>query len=1812
MQPAAILNVLVNAQTGKASTELRRFDRQVRSTGSSTKRAMANVDRMNPALAQLGSSANRASRSMRRLVPELNFATRVPVYKIAGIAAAIQAVIPPVVALTSALAPLTGLLAALPGLASAAAQGIGTLALGFKGIGDAVGAALDAQKTAVKDTASALKSNRAAAENVRSAVRAVGDAERSLADSQRDARDAQQDLSAARRDAARELVDMRLAVSGAALSEKEARLELTRAIQEQTDVWADEQATALDAREAELAVQRARLGLREATVGSKRAQDDYNDAQKKGVRGSEQVVSAQRALGDAQRGVADAQRGLLEATRQVRIAQREQAEGAASAAGGVDKLRTAMEQLPAAGRNFARFIISLKPRLDELREAAASGIFPGLTRGIRAAMTNFGAIRGAIASTATALGELGEQAGRRLGSAEWGRDIQVQGERNVETIGRLGRATLELADGFRHIMLAAGPLVSFLTTSAERFASVFASWAEGARASGQLDAFFQRTIKTTKLVVEAFWDFGRALINVGKIADRVWGQDLLRGINNVAERFRDWTESVRGQRAIEGYFERWRRRWGEIADAVGDVIGEYTRLRRAGKSMAEAFTTVFADVLAKAIPATANKLAEQAPKIVGAFVRGFLNADAWGKLLVGGWLIAKFGGVGAFALIGRKLGAALGLGIGSGAAAAAAGGAGGGAATGGLLGALRGKLLPVAKRVGLAGVGIALADSLLSEFSRRSAQRGPDMFKALKAAQGSQEIAGINLRESVPIPFKVIGDLTGEGERIEKAKKLEQALRGIADASSKISPDRAKELRRQIAGLEELSPGVRAAMNNLVGNAEDNFFRLVRATNAVKRSISLMRDGLVFNVKDMRQAVSSNFERIANDIGVDTDRGRRLLDKNFDAGLKTIRRFVREGKISTEQGMKEIARMMELQSGKGAAGVRQNMDEVRDVIARTMRRGGKITAEGLGFIKDLFVKELRLYGLSPRQALAGANVRTGEVPGGRRRQDFQRGGPINMGAPSGDTVPAMLERGEYVLNRRAVAKAGKQNLDALNFASAPRFQAGGIAGMVSAANRVDKAQFPYLWGGGHQATPAPFGPFDCSGAVSYVLQHGGVQIPTMVSGALASAGRPGPGTVTVFANPTHTFMRIGSRYFGTSGSNPGGGAGWFPDPGESYKSGFVQRHFKGKGALGKIARVMVEGRDSALKSAVQAGLDTTRRGANKRLSSAALIPIGSGDSGDPGPFGDVMASGRGRGETRAHGLLRGGLVGLQKGGHVGSRLLRGLDKVFPAHYLGQPGRQLSSDQVRAVAEAWGGLSPARALQADQITLGESSRHPGIIGQDPGGTLGIGLWQITRGVQGALGKSWIDRRGGDTGMRNPRKNAEVMSIMSGKGSSWSNWFGTRYLQPLQQNVRSVFGAAGPGGADGEAKPKQKPKEQPFRKPPFGGPLGRVLNKTLKSLRTHPSAKLRAGRLAQFMKRVRRAGTVPEGLTNQLGLLSIAADIAGTNADRAGSLNVDNEDGTTTLTPFLGKDQGGWLNEQLGHLLGWRNKVIDAITLLQERRERLRKLLEDARERLERIKDTIKKVADDQEKRRKQLDELRKHPKQNKTKISALRGLIMKIDDQQKGRARERKGLAQLIPGIRSQVVTLGGEDGLGGFQTTLTGLQGPGGSLAKMTSAPPISQIGGTIFDTLLNLRDLATSATARGTDSPVTDSESIELLKQLLREANLRTAVSERQFQIFKDFDATSGAGQFMGAFAKGGVALVGEQGPELAHLPSGTRIHSASDTASMVQPDVSVVIWGDVVNVPRGKDPVEARIDGRRVRVSNRAPLPGAGGGGF
>ncbi|MGH2956773.1 MAG: hypothetical protein ACRDL6_07250 [Solirubrobacterales bacterium] len=153
---------------------------------------------------------------------------------------------------------------------------------------------------------------------------------------------------------------------------------------------------------------------------------------------------------------------------------------------------------------------------------------------------------------------------------------------------------------------------------------------------------------------------------------------------------------------------------------------------------------------------------------------------------------------------------------------------------------------------------------------------------------------------------------------------------------------------------------------------------------------------------------------------------------------------------------------------------------------------------------------LAVVGLSAACALAGASgayAQSGGMP------------------PPGSTTPAPAPTAPTgPVSKAKVTKKGK----AIPPAGAP-WQ---VVAAINAGNQIRK--MPYRWGGGH-ASFFDSG-YDCSGAVSYVLNGAGLIDGPLPSGALASSwGTFGKGRwITVYANAGHTYMVVAGRRFDTS------------------------------------------------------------------------------------------------------------------------------------------------------------------------------------------------------------------------------------------------------------------------------------------------------------------------------------------------------------------------------------------------------------------------------------------------------------------------------------------------------------------------------------------------------------------------------------------------------------------------------------------------------------------------------------------------------
>jgi hypothetical protein len=131
---------------------------------------------------------------------------------------------------------------------------------------------------------------------------------------------------------------------------------------------------------------------------------------------------------------------------------------------------------------------------------------------------------------------------------------------------------------------------------------------------------------------------------------------------------------------------------------------------------------------------------------------------------------------------------------------------------------------------------------------------------------------------------------------------------------------------------------------------------------------------------------------------------------------------------------------------KGVSMVKTITDKLKEQLTPIATQFTNGIADAFEALKDRIVKAINSLKFWKDNPPTAPNATPKQIGGIIRAAN----GMYINGSGSGDKYPALLENGEYVLNRNAVrALGGKTVLDNLNFNSAPRFQTGGSYGYVT-------------------------------------------------------------------------------------------------------------------------------------------------------------------------------------------------------------------------------------------------------------------------------------------------------------------------------------------------------------------------------------------------------------------------------------------------------------------------------------------------------------------------------------------------------------------------------------------------------------------------------------------------------------------------------------------------------------------------------------------------------------------------------------------
>lgn len=270
-------------------------------------------------------------------------------------------------------------------------------------------------------------------------------------------------------------------------------------------------------------------------------------------------------------------------------------------------------------KDFAKFLFGLTPQLNALKTASA-GMWDGVESGIRRLLPLFPILEQGVAGTAQKLGWLADQAGISISS--WGPDLQTILAANTNVIGNFGIGAINLADALRHVMVAAIPLVTWISELVAQVGLWASDAALAGRESGRLADFFQRAAHVAAFFGGILADVGKALFNTFSAGNSL-GNDLLSTLQRLAERWRQWTESVAGQNALRAFFDEARPALTEIGLLVGDIARGFSEMG-GGAALADIVRLIRAEILPALIQlaqTTGELFTQELISTAGSFIR---------------------------------------------------------------------------------------------------------------------------------------------------------------------------------------------------------------------------------------------------------------------------------------------------------------------------------------------------------------------------------------------------------------------------------------------------------------------------------------------------------------------------------------------------------------------------------------------------------------------------------------------------------------------------------------------------------------------------------------------------------------------------------------------------------------------------------------------------------------------------------------------------------------------------------------------------------------------------------------------------------------------------------------------------------------------------------------------------------------------------------------------------------------------------------------------------------------------------------------
>lgn len=459
---------------------------------------------------------------------------------------------------------------------------------------------LTAQQRRVEDAQKSL------ARVLASNKEALVNANKQIAEATKEAADAQEKLNKALEDGNEQIQQLNFDAEDAALAEKRAAMELESARKTLARVQ-DLPPNSRARREAELAYQEADLNLRRAKDRNSDLAKEQKRLAETGVEGLDSVISARKAAAEANAAVGEAKDNLSKEEK--RAAEREAdarldlqraQEDLAKAKSGEDGAADdPLAGLTKSQKEFAKFIASLKPKIDELKEIAASAFLPKLAEAIQLIIDKaWPTITAGVADIAGALGDAAISIAEAITDAGNLKDLGTVMADAAENIRILGRIAGNVWGIVLSTLVALDPLTKRFLGWLETTTAKWEAFLDTEEGMTQLTDFFNLAGDIAAEIGDVFGEIFGALGTLIKtnFSEGGAGWYILDWLEGILKGFNDFGKTAEGQKTLQQYFLDSAKNATAALESIGAFVKEIL------KAGADPNVKVFWDTLKQGAP----------------------------------------------------------------------------------------------------------------------------------------------------------------------------------------------------------------------------------------------------------------------------------------------------------------------------------------------------------------------------------------------------------------------------------------------------------------------------------------------------------------------------------------------------------------------------------------------------------------------------------------------------------------------------------------------------------------------------------------------------------------------------------------------------------------------------------------------------------------------------------------------------------------------------------------------------------------------------------------------------------------------------------------------------------------------------------------------------------------------------------------------------------------------------------------------------------------------------------------------------------